>query len=82
MRLTITLLLAKFVTMSRKRFETGLTRLAQHIKETSTQSAFAEKVGCSEPHLSLVLKGKRGLSMRLAKAISAASGIPLQELAA
>jgi transcriptional regulator with XRE-family HTH domain len=68
--------------MKRQRFGGGMARLARYIRENTTQAQFARDVECSEPHLSLVLKGKRGLSMRLARNISDKSGIPLEELAA
>jgi transcriptional regulator with XRE-family HTH domain len=38
------------------------------------QSKLAADSGCSEPHLSLILKGERGVSMRLAKRLSDATG--------
>lgn len=42
-------------------------------KEIS-QARLAADSGCSEGHLSLVLKGDRGVSMRLAKRLSDATG--------
>lgn len=39
-----------------------------------TQARFAAESGCSEPHLSLILKGERGVSMKLAKKFSDATG--------
>ena len=42
-------------------------------KEIS-QSKLAADSGCSEPHLSLILKGERGVSMKLAKRLSDATG--------
>lgn len=39
-----------------------------------TQAKFAADSGCSEPHLSLILKGERGVSMKLAKRLSDATG--------
>lgn len=42
-------------------------------KEIS-QSRLASESGCSEPHLSLILKGERGVSMKLAKRLSDATG--------
>lgn len=38
-----------------------------------TQAKFAAESGCSEPHLSLILKGERGVSMKLAKRLSDAT---------
>jgi len=45
-----------------------------------TQARLAADSGCSEPHLSLILKGGRGVSMRLAKRLSNATGgeVPLE----
>lgn len=51
----------------------GRALLAQFISRTTTQAAFARRVRCSEPHLSLILKGKRGVSLKLAKRISDAT---------
>lgn len=39
-----------------------------------TQAKFSADCGCSEPHLSLILKGERGVSMKLAKRLSDATG--------
>lgn len=38
------------------------------------QKDFAQKVKCSESHLSLVMQGERGLSLRLAGRIEEATG--------
>lgn len=43
--------------------------LAIWIDERTTRSAFCKRVGLSEPHLSLFLRGKRGLSLKVAVAI-------------
>ena len=52
----------------------GRKLLAKCIDEHhGTQASFAKRVGCSEPHLSLVLKGKN-VSVPLAKRISRATG--------
>lgn len=48
----------------------------------SSQAQIAREVGCSQSHLSLVLKGKRGLSVPLAKRISDATGVPVRSLVA
>jgi hypothetical protein len=47
-----------------------------------TQRKFAAQIGCKESHLSLILKGKRGVSFKLAKHISNATGgeIPIESL--
>lgn len=59
----------------------GLARLAEYVSELDgTQKAFADAVGCSEPHLSLILAGKRGLSWGLAKRIEGVTGIPAPSL--
>jgi transcriptional regulator with XRE-family HTH domain len=42
-------------------------------KEIS-QAKLASDCRCSEPHLSLILKGERGVSMKLAKRLSEATG--------
>lgn len=39
-----------------------------------TQAKLAADSECSEPHLSLILKGERGVSMKLAKRLSDATG--------
>jgi len=55
----------------------GLSRLVAHINGLDgTQAAFARVVGCSESHLSLILKGERGLSLGLAVRIERETGIP------
>ena len=53
--------------------EAGLQRLAEFIAAHSSQVEFAKQVGCSESHLSLVLNGARGLSLKLAKRIADAT---------
>lgn len=59
----------------------GIDRLADFIsRETASQAQFARNVRCSEPHLSLILARKRGLSVPLAKRMSDASGIPVRDL--
>jgi transcriptional regulator with XRE-family HTH domain len=40
----------------------------------------ARKLAISEPHLSLILSGKRSMSKKLAKRISKKTGIPLISL--
>lgn len=48
--------------------------LADWLEKTGEkQAAFAGKVDISEPHLSLILSGKRGPSLGLAKRIEAAT---------
>lgn len=55
---------------------------AQFRNERGAQKRLADKVGCSESHLSLVLKEKRGLSYELARHISRETGVPVDELMA
>lgn len=57
-------------------------QLAEKLSGRGEQKRFAEKVGCSESHLSLVLKRSRRLSYDLAKRIEAEADIPVDELMA
>lgn len=45
-----------------------------------SQSRLAADADCSEPHLSLVLQRKRGVSMKLAQRLSVATGgaVPIE----
>jgi transcriptional regulator with XRE-family HTH domain len=52
----------------------GRALLADYIARETTQAAFARDAQCSASHLSLILKGERGVSLGLAKRISAATG--------
>lgn len=56
--------------------------LAKWISENTTQAKFARDTGCSESHLSLILKGKRGVSFPKARRISEATGgaVPIDVL--
>jgi transcriptional regulator with XRE-family HTH domain len=60
----------------------GRRLLAKYIRENTTQAAFARGVNCSQTHLTLVLQGKRGVSVPLAKRMSAATGgtVPVNAL--
>jgi DNA-binding transcriptional regulator YdaS (Cro superfamily) len=60
----------------------GRQILAEFIAANGTQSQFARDVDCSESHLSLVLKGDRGVSLKLARRISRATGgaVPAETL--
>ena len=49
-------------------------------KQGLTQARFAEMVRCSESHLCLVLQGKRGLSLKLAKRIADVAEVPMASL--
>lgn len=61
----------------------GLKLLAAFIEQRSTQAQFAKAVSCSASHLSLVLKGKRGVSLGLAKRIAdeTCGFVPMESLA-
>ncbi|RJO75450.1 MAG: XRE family transcriptional regulator [Myxococcales bacterium] len=50
------------------------------IEGNTTQAEFARKVGCSGPYLSDLLNGKRGVSLKLAIAMSRATGgaVPIE----
>jgi len=48
--------------------------LADWIEANTTQAKFARAVRCSESHLSLILKGERGVSLPLAQRLSDATG--------
>jgi transcriptional regulator with XRE-family HTH domain len=63
-------------------FPDGRAMLADFIHKRTTQAKFAREVRCSESHLSLILKGERGISLGLAKRISEATGgeIPVDKL--
>jgi transcriptional regulator with XRE-family HTH domain len=58
----------------------GRRKLAEFIAANSTQAQFAREVACSQPHLTLFLQGKRGLSIGLAGRISRATRIPIRML--
>lgn len=60
----------------------GFELLKAFIHKRMTQKAFADDVGISESHLSLVLSGNRFISFGLAKRISKATGgkIPIEML--
>lgn len=63
----------------------GKALLADYLaREARSQAYIARKAHCSEGHLSLFLKGKRGLSVPLAKRISEATGgeVPVRALVA
>jgi transcriptional regulator with XRE-family HTH domain len=60
----------------------GRRLLARYIRENTSQAEFARDVKCSQTHLTLVLQGKRGVSVPLAKRMSAATGgtVPVNAL--
>lgn len=70
--------MAKMGAMDTAVMETdGRALLAAFIRQKMTQAEFARQVRCSDSHLSLVLKGERGMSFGLAKRISEATEIPI-----
>ena len=56
--------------------------LKQFAAERGAQQNFAREVRCSPSHLSLLLKGERGLSYALAVRIKDKTGIPVEDLMA
>lgn len=62
----------------------GRNLLAHFLRENPTQKRFAQAVGCSESHLSLILAGKRTPSLRLSKRIFDETGglVPMASLVA
>jgi transcriptional regulator with XRE-family HTH domain len=48
--------------------------LADWIEANTTQAQFARDAQCSESHLSLILKGQRGVSLSLAQRLSDVTG--------
>lgn len=57
----------------------GREQLAAFLKDRR-QVEFAKEVGCSAAHLSMFLSKRRGISYRLAKRVSEASGISIDAL--
>ena len=51
-------------------------------KNRVKQADFARSIGCSEPHLSLVAQGKRGVSLELALSIEREThrGVTVEQL--
>lgn len=60
----------------------GRERLSAWIARHTTQADFARKAGISPPHLTLVLQGKRGVSLAAAKRIQdeTAGAVPMDSL--
>ncbi len=60
----------------------GRQLLSDFIAANTSQAQFARDVGCSDSHLSLVIKGERGVSLGLAKRISEATRgvVPIEAL--
>lgn len=54
--------------------------LLKHIVANTQQRQFAREVGCSEPHLSIILSGKKRPSLQLAARMSRATGgaVPIE----
>jgi plasmid maintenance system antidote protein VapI len=50
------------------------------IDARTTQASFARKAGCSEPQLSAILNGRKGVSLDMAARLSRATGgdVPLE----
>jgi transcriptional regulator with XRE-family HTH domain len=61
----------------------GRRLLVNFIEGRTTQAEFARVIRCSEPHLSLILKGDRRPSLDLAKRINDATGgaVPIDAFA-
>lgn len=60
----------------------GRQMLAEFLAKGTKQNEFADQVQCSAAHLCLFLKGKRRMSIALAKRVSAATGgeVPIRAL--
>lgn len=58
----------------------GRQLLSDYIARESSQVAVCRAADCSQSHLSLYLAGKRGLSVNMAEAIAAVTGIPAARL--
>lgn len=60
----------------------GRDLLVRYLHENPTQKRFAQAIGCSESHLSLILAGKRTPSLRLSKRILDETGglVPMDSL--
>jgi hypothetical protein len=56
------------------------TTLAANLAARGARAKFAREIECSESHLSLVLKGDRGLSWAMAKKVSDRTGIAMDDL--
>ena len=59
---------------AKMRFMSQLHPLKTWIDRNTTQARFARDVGCSESHISDVLKGKKRVSLDLAIKMSEATG--------
>lgn len=55
-----------------------MSALADWIKENTTQAQLARDLECSEPTISLILKGERSPSPKLARRISRLTGLSLE----
>ena len=53
---------------------------AEFVRRNLTITEVAERVGVARSHLSDVLWGRRGMTVRLARDISRATGIPLKDI--
>lgn len=55
----------------------GRQLLQSYISANTSQAQFARDIGCSDSHLSLILSGGRGPSLKLAQRIEELSGVPM-----
>jgi len=53
---------------------------AEFVRRDLTITEVAERVGVARGHLSDILHGRRGMTFRLARDISRATGIPLKDI--
>ena len=65
-------------TASPRRIRTDLK--AEFVRRNLTVTVVADRVGVARSHLSDVLWGRRGMTVRLARDISRATGIPLKDI--
>ena len=56
--------------------------LTDFITDETTAGKLARKVGCSVPHLRNIRDGRKSASLRLARDLSEATGIPMDEFLA
>lgn len=55
-------------------------KLLRKFIERNSQAYLAREAGCSESHLSLILSGQRGASLRLTRKFSEITSIPVEKL--
>jgi len=61
---------------------TGLQVLANKIDELGSRVDFARQLDISEPHLSMILSGRRGFSVKVGLKICNLTGLSLEQIAA